>query len=132
MQVPIKDIKVRKRIRKELGDIGALTESLKRYGQISPILISKRNVLIAGQRRLEAAKILGWRSINAVISESTGELAHLEMELEENIQRQDFSIEEIAEATRKIYRLRNPGLLRRIFNAIVRFFKRLFGTADDV
>ena len=131
MQVPIKDIKVRKRIRKELGDIGALVESLKRYGQISPILISKRNMLIAGQRRLEAAKILGWRTINAAISDSASELVHLEMELEENTQRQDFSMEEIAEATRKIYRLRNPGLLRRIFNAIVRFFKRLFGITED-
>ena len=131
MQVPIKDIKVRKRIRKELGDIGALVESLKRYGQISPILISKKNTLIAGQRRLEAAKILGWRTINAAISDSAGELVHLEMELEENIQRQDFNMEEIAEATRKIYRLRNPGLLRRVFNAIARFFKRLFGIAED-
>jgi len=130
MQVPINDIKVRKRIRKELGDVGALAESLKRYGQISPILISKKNILIAGQRRLEAAKILGWRSINAIISENNSELAHLEVELEENIQRQDFSMEEIAEATRKIYRLRNPGFLRRIFNAIVRFFRRLFRIAE--
>ena len=127
MQVPVNDIKVRKRIRKELADVGVLAESMKRYGQISPILISKNNVLIAGQRRLEAAKLLGWRSINAVISERSGELEHLELELEENIQRNDFSMDEIADATRKLYRLRNPSFFRRVLNALARFFRRLFG-----
>jgi len=132
MQVPIKEIRVRKRIRKNLGDVASLSESMKRYGQISPIVISKKNTLIAGQRRLEAAKALGWRTINAIISESKGELAYLELELEENIQRHDFTMEEIAEATRAIYRLRNPGFFRRIWNAIVYFFKRLFGLVEDI
>jgi ParB family chromosome partitioning protein len=126
MQVPIKDIVVKKRIRKEPGDIETLAESLKRFGQISPIVISRKNVLIAGGRRLLAAKHLGWRTINAVISESSGELARLELEVEENIQRRDFNMEEVAAATRKLYRLRNPGFFRRIWNAIVRLFKRLF------
>ena len=126
MQVPVKDIIVRKRIRKDMGDIEALAESLKRYGQISPIVISPKNVLIAGGRRLEAAKHLGWRTINAVISESSGELARLELEIEENIQRRDFNMEEVAEATRKIYRLQNPGIFRRIFNAFIQFFKWIF------
>ena len=126
MQVPIKDIIVKKRIRKEMGDIEALSESLKRYGQISPIVISSKNVLIAGGRRLEAAKHLGWRTINAVISESSSELARLELEIEENIQRRDFNMEEVAEATKKLYRLQNPGILRRILNAVIRFFRWLF------
>jgi ParB family chromosome partitioning protein len=131
MQIPINDIVVKKRIRKELGDIEALAESLKRFGQISPIVISKKNVLIAGGRRLEAAKFLGWRTINAVISESSGELAQLEMEVEENIQRRDFNMEEVAEATKKMYRLKNPGLLRRIIDAVAGFFKRLLKIGDS-
>jgi len=130
MQVPIKDIVVRKRIRKDMGDIEGLAESLKRYGQISPIVISKKNVLIAGGRRLEAAKHLGWRTINAVISESTDELERLELEVEENVQRRDFSMDEVAEATRKIYRLQNPGFFRRFFDAIARFFRWLFKIGD--
>jgi|TergutMp193P3_1026864.scaffolds.fasta_scaffold26138_2 ParB family chromosome partitioning protein len=130
MQIPIKDIIVKKRIRKNMGDIEALAESLKRYGQISPIVISASNVLIAGGRRLEAAKHLGWRTINAVISESAGELARLELEIEENIQRRDFSMDEVAEATKKLYRLQNPGFFRRILNAIARFFKWLLKIED--
>jgi ParB family chromosome partitioning protein len=131
MQVPINEIVVRKRIRKDLGDIESLAESLKRFGQISPIVISKKNVLIAGGRRLEAAKYLGWRTINAVISETSGELARLELEVEENLQRRDFNMEEVADATKKIYRLQNPGVFRRILNAVISFFKRIFRIEDD-
>jgi ParB family chromosome partitioning protein len=130
MQVPIKDIIVRKRIRKDMGDLEALAESLKRYGQISPVVINKKNVLIAGGRRLEAAKYLGWRTINAVISECASELSRLEIEMEENLQRRDFNMEEVAEATKKMYRLQNPGFMSRIFNAILRFFKWLFRIED--
>jgi ParB family chromosome partitioning protein len=131
MQIPVKDIVVRKRIRREMGDIEALAESLKRYGQISPIVVSKKNMLIAGGRRLEAAKHLGWRTINAIVLENTDEISRLELEVEENIQRRDFNMEEVAEATRKIYRLQNPGFFRRILNAIIRFFKWLFKIDDD-
>jgi ParB family chromosome partitioning protein len=126
MLVSIEDIKVKKRIRKDMGDIAALADSMKRFGQISPILITKKNVLIAGGRRLEAARSLGWTSINAVVAEIPDELSKLEYELEENIQRRDFSKSEANEALQKIERLRNPSLLSRIINAIVQFFKRLF------
>ena len=127
MQIPIGDIKVKRRIRKDLGDIDSLAESMRHFGQINPIVITKKNILIAGERRYEAAKLLGWRTINAVINEFPDELSRLEYEVEENIQRRDFTPEEIAEATKRIYRLKNPSFFRRILNAIIRFFKRLFG-----
>ena len=126
MLVQINDIKVKKRIRKDMGDIAALADSMKRFGQISPILITKNNVLIAGGRRLEAARNLGWSTINAVVAEIPDELSKLEYELEENIQRRNFTQTETNEAAKRIYRLRNPSLFRRIISAIVGFFKRLF------
>jgi ParB family chromosome partitioning protein len=126
MQIPIDKIIVKKRIRKNPGDIESLAGSLRRYGQISPIVISEKNVLIAGGRRLEAARHLGWRTINAVISEASDEISRLELEVEENIQRQDFSMEELADATKKIYRLHNPGFFGVIWNAIINFLKKLF------
>jgi len=126
MLVPINDIKVKRRIRKDMGDIAALADSMKRFGQISPILITKNNVLIAGGRRLEAARSLGWSTINAAVAEIPDELSKLEYELEENIQRRDFSQAETHEAVKRLHRLRNPSRFRKIIIAIVGFFKRLF------
>ena len=126
MQVPIESIKVKKRVRQEMGDISSLAESMKRFGQISPIVINSDKVLIAGGRRLEAARSLGWRNINVVIAEITDELTMLEYEREENIQRVNFTPAEEATVSQKIYELQNPPLLRRILNAIVRFFRKLF------
>ena len=126
MLVAIEDIKVKERIRKDMGDIAGLAESMKRFGQISPIVITKNNILVAGGRRLEAARSLGWRTINAVTADVEDDLSMLEYELEENIQRRSFTQEEAAEAAEKLYRLQNPSLLRRIINAIKRFFRKLF------
>ena len=126
MLIPIEEIKVQKRIRKEMVDISALAESLKRFGQISPIVITKNNVLVAGERRLEAARSLGWTSISVIVADISDELARLEYEREENIQRLSFTDEETAEAARRIERLSKPCLCRRILNAVVNFFKRLF------
>jgi ParB family chromosome partitioning protein len=126
MLVSIEDIKVNKRIRKDMGDIAALAESMERFGQISPIVITKKNVLVAGGRRLEAARSLGWRTINAIEAEFPDELTMLEYELEENTQRREFTKEETEEAARKIHLLKNPSLLRRIINAVIGFFKRIF------
>ena len=130
MLVPIDDIKVNRRIRKDMGDISALADSMKRFGQISPIVITKKNVLLAGGRRLEAARVLGWRSINAIVADIPDELTRLEYEVEENFQRRDFTGEEAAEAARKIHELRHPSLFRRIINAFIKFFKWLFRIKD--
>jgi ParB family chromosome partitioning protein len=126
MQIPIEDIIVKKRIRKDLGDIAALAESMNRFGLICPIVLSDKNVLIAGGRRLEAARSLGWRTINAVIARIPEGISKLEFEAEENLQRRDFTPGETAEAVKKIHALRNPGFFRRIWNAVVKFFKRIF------
>jgi ParB family chromosome partitioning protein len=126
MQVPIEDIIVKKRVRHDMGDIPGLAESMKRYGQINPIMITKKNVLIAGGRRLEAAKYLGWRTINAAVADINEKIARLEYEIEENVQRQEFNDAEIIQATRELNKLKNPGFFRKILNAIVSFFKKCF------
>ena len=127
MLVPVEDIKVKERIRKDMGDIAALAESMKRFGQLSPIIVTTNNVLIAGERRLEAARSLGWTNINVVIADISDEISMLEYELEENNQRRGFTQEEADAAAKKMYLLLHPSLFRRIINAIKGFFKRLFG-----
>lgn len=131
MQVAIKSIKIRKRIRKDLGDISGLAESMARYGQLHPILITKKNQLVAGRRRLAAAKSLGWTSINASILRDRSPADCLELELDENVHRSSLSRDEIEDGLARLERLRNPGFFRRIWLAVAGFFRRLFRIQEE-
>ncbi|MDE5897937.1 MAG: ParB N-terminal domain-containing protein [Treponemataceae bacterium] len=121
MLANIADIKIKKRVRKDLGDLEPLKESLRTYGLLNPITLNRNYELIAGERRLQAAKALGWTSISAVIVDSMTEAEELEVELEENNQRKEFTKAELLEGYRRLERLRNPGLFRRLLS----FFKSL-------
>ncbi|MDR0388610.1 MAG: ParB N-terminal domain-containing protein [Spirochaetaceae bacterium] len=126
MQVPIEDIKVKKRIRKDLGNIEELAESMRRFGQLNPITITRKNVLIAGGRRLEAARRLGWHVISAEVLDVSDKVSVLELEIEENLQRQDFSPGEISEAAKELDKLKHPGFFRKIWNALAKLVKKIF------
>lgn len=128
MLVSIKDIKVKRRVRKDLGNLEDLKDSLRRYGLLNPITLNSKYQLIAGERRLEAAKAIGWTSINANIIDNLTPLSQLEMELEENNQRKEFTDEELMEGYRRLARLRNPSPLRRLWDALVAFFAWIFKT----
>ncbi|MDY2839457.1 MAG: ParB/RepB/Spo0J family partition protein [Treponema sp.] len=122
MLVPIKEIKIKKRVRKDLGSLEDLKDSLRTYGLLNPITLNRKYELIAGERRLTAAKELGWTNIQANIVDNLSEIEQLEMEIEENNQRKEFTNEELLEGYRRLERLRNPGWFMRIVN----FFKNLF------
>lgn len=51
------------------GDVGAIAESLRRFGQVRPIVVQKstRHV-VAGNHVREAALTLGWERIAAVVA----------------------------------------------------------------
>jgi len=126
MIVRINEIQIKKRIRKELGNINELSESMKIHGLMNPIVISREYQLIAGFRRLESAKKLGWQSIEANIIDAPTNLKQLEMEIEENILRKDFTTDEIVDAYTKLEKMNNPGILRKVLLCIGNFFKKLF------
>lgn len=127
MLVQIKDIKIKKRVRKDLGNLEDLKDSLRIYGLLNPITLNKKYELIAGERRLQAAMQLGWTSINANIIDNISEVEQLEMELEENNQRKEFTEAELMEGYKRLNRLRNPGFFYKIFL----FFKHLFQKIVD-
>jgi ParB family chromosome partitioning protein len=126
MQIPVNEIKEKKRIRKDMGDIEGLADSMNRIGQINPIVITEDHTLLAGGRRLAAAKFLGWRTINAIVTRLPDGVDALEVEIEENDRRLDFNKEEAQNAQKRLYRLRHPWFLRRFWDALVRLIKRLF------
>lgn len=130
MQIAIEDIRIRKRVRNELEHIEELMESMRHYGLLNPITVNSKYTLIAGRRRLEAAKRLGWRSINALVLDDTDKISELELEIEENTQRSDFSEAELMAAYTRLEKLRNPNFLVRIWRAIVAFFRSIFRAKD--
>ena len=88
------------RLRFSEKELIALTESVKEQGIIQPILVRKDEhgyELIAGERRLKAAKRAGLTQAPAIVREiSDAEL--LELSIVENIQRENLNPMEEAEA----------------------------------
>ena len=129
MLVPISQIKIKRRVRKDLGNLDDLKDSLRTYGLLNPITINSKYELIAGERRLTAAKQIGWTNINANIIDNLSDLEQLEMEIEENNQRKEFTEAELLEGYRRLEKLRNPGFFYRIylwFKKIINKFLSLF------
>ncbi len=126
MQIAIDDITVRKRVRGNLEGVEELMESMRHYGLLNPVTVNSKYVLIAGRRRLEAAKRLGWRSITANVIDDTDKISELELEIEENTQRRDFTEAELLSAYTRLEKMRNPNIFIRIWRAIVAFFRGIF------
>ena len=71
-----------------------LAESIKTYGVIQPIVVSKQDGyygIVAGERRWRAAKLAGLEEIPAIIRENDDEQTNKEIALIENIQREDLN-----------------------------------------
>ena len=81
-----------------------LAESIKQYGVFQPLLVQKEKdyyKIIAGERRWRAAKIAGLKEIPVIVKTlSDQEIA--EIQLIENIQREDLNPIEIAEGYRQL------------------------------
>lgn len=52
------------------GDVGAVAESLTRFGQMKPIVVQQSSgFVVAGNHVLQAARMLGWTKIAAVVKD---------------------------------------------------------------
>ena len=83
-----------------------LANSIREHGIIQPLILTKddtggRYTLIAGERRLRAAKLVGLESVPCIIRQAS-EQERLELALIENIQRENLSPLESAHAYLKL------------------------------
>ncbi|MFH1726855.1 MAG: ParB N-terminal domain-containing protein [Pseudomonadota bacterium] len=124
MKVIITDIIINERVRKELGELDGLKKSMKNEGLLNPIILTEDFELIAGYRRLECAKILKWKEIEARLLPVETRLEKLMIEANENITRKDFTDEEREEILEKI-RLCQVSFWNRFKNNIKMFFQRV-------
>ena len=78
-----------------------LSSSIRQYGLIQPLVVQKKPdgtyELVAGERRLRAAKLAGLKTIPALVREYTPDAA-AEVSLIENLQRENLNVMEEAAA----------------------------------
>lgn len=72
--------------------IQSLAESIQEVGVLQPVLVKTTDTgyrLVAGERRLRAARLLGKKSVPAILLESG--MSNLQVQLVENLQREDLN-----------------------------------------
>lgn len=84
------EIIVGERFRREY-DVEDLAESIKDKGVLQPITVDQNLRLVAGGRRLKAAQDAGLKEIPALIRETADDIEYREIELIENIEREDLT-----------------------------------------
>lgn len=88
--------------------IKELAQTLQTHGMIQPIVVRKKNEklyeVIAGERRLRAAKLLGWETISAIVRNLT-DTETASVALIENIQREELSVIEEAQAYAQLIKM---------------------------
>ena len=87
-------------------ELAELAASIREHGVIQPLILTygeqdDQYVLIAGERRLLAARQVGLEAVPAIVREA-GEQQRLELALVENVQRADLGPLEAAEAYRQL------------------------------
>lgn len=107
--VSVDFVQVVNRHRSDLGDLSDLVESIEADGLLHPIVLTEQGRLIAGQRRLEACRKLGWSEIPATfVTSATDAAALLRMERDENTCRKDMAPSERVSLGRALEELERP------------------------
>jgi N6-adenosine-specific RNA methylase IME4/ParB-like chromosome segregation protein Spo0J len=97
--LPIDQIEVGFRYRKDLGDVRALADSIAEVGLLHPVVVTSSGRLIAGQRRLQACRQLGWTEVPVTTVDL---LQAARGEAHENFVRKDLLPSEIVALKRAI------------------------------
>lgn len=105
MLVNIEDIKIEKRIRKDMGNLEDLANDIKENGLINPPVVTTDLVLIAGERRLQAMKLLGYQQIEVRTFSPKDSEHQLMLEISENEERKDFTKLERLDWARQLERI---------------------------
>lgn len=86
--VRIGDINTEGRYRRDMGDIEGLARSMMDVGLLHPVVVTPDLRLIAGERRILAARLLGWDTIPVRVVDLADVVRG---EWAENAQRKDFT-----------------------------------------
>ncbi len=94
--VAVRSIKTRRRYRRDVGDLRPLAESMREVGLLHPVVVTPDAVLVAGARRLAAAKMLGWGRVPVTVVDLDEVVRG---EHDENVHRKSFAPSEYVAIT---------------------------------
>lgn len=105
--LPISDITILRetRQRRDLTKVDELAESISRLGLIHPPVVTREHILVAGERRLEACRSLGWTHIPIQFQDELDPYILECIELEENIKRADISWQDEVRALERLHQI---------------------------
>lgn len=114
-ELPVGDIVVGDRVRKDVGDVLPLAGSIEKVGLLHPVVVNSRHELVAGARRLAACRDkLFWKTIPVrVVATLDDALAAVRAERDENTFREPLTVSEIVELGRRLEALEKPMSKRR-------------------
>lgn len=108
-QLPVDQIRPNPRNpRHKIAGIDELAASIRAYGLLQPVVVRRASgsyELVAGHRRFAAVQQLGWSQVAALVRDETDSGAYL-LTLTENLQREDLTAREEAEALEVLVRER--------------------------
>ena len=108
------DIKTGRRIRKDVGDIPALADSIAAVGLLHPVVITYDFQLVAGYRRIQACKHLKWFDIPCTQTADLDDtLKQLQAERDENEHRKALTPSEAVALGKKLEELERPKAAER-------------------
>lgn len=114
VKVQVESVRIEGRYRKDLGDIKALARSIERGGLINAITITPAGRLLAGERRLEAYRLLGRTEIEARVVDTLDDAAEwLRVERDENTERKPMAPSELVALGRALEELERPRAVER-------------------
>ena len=110
----LSDVVVVDRHRTDLGDLGPLAESIRENGLLHPIVVTPAKRLVAGQRRMEACRLLGFGEVPVtVVTNLTSAASLLRAELDENVCRKEMTPAERKALTDRLLELERPAAKER-------------------
>jgi ParB family chromosome partitioning protein len=120
---PVEKPIVKENVRKRFSEdsLRQHAESLKRDGQLRPLLVLRDGTLVAGERTLRAAKLAGLTHVDVkVLEQELGPGEIKKLQLIENLMREGLDDAEIYLACKELMAL-NPGWLKKDLAAALHF-----------
>lgn len=110
VEMPISELKITNPYSRTNTDVSELEKSILQAGLINPIVINEEKIVLAGARRLQAYKNLGFDTISVLIN-TKGPLEQELLSIDENLVRKDLTKVELEAQLRRakeIYQQLNP------------------------